>query len=86
MVIKIRCPWCDELTTYDPKNDIYTCACGTVIYLPTGAALSDPYKEWIRAYKEDTARKRTGTSGNRRSNKRKPPSPKRQWCAMYGDS
>jgi hypothetical protein len=73
MALKVRCPWCDELTTFDAETDTFSCVCGTTVKLPEGKAESDPYQGWGACYQSDLKRKRPDACSGTRGRKRKPP-------------
>ncbi len=84
MALKVRCPYCDELTTFDA--DTYNCLCGTTVKLPEGKAQSDPYQGWGKVYKADKARRRPdATSQSSRGRKHKKTTRPPRWGSDYGE-
>ncbi len=87
MALKVRCPYCDEQTTFDAKTDTYNCQCGTTVKLPAGKLQSDPYSDWGDVYQDDMQRKRPDAHntpskrGRKQKKKVRPPS----WGGNYGD-
>lgn len=88
MALKVRCVFCDEMTTYDQETDTYTCLCGTTIQLPAGKAESNPYSDWGKCFKSDMKRKRPDatSSNNNRGRKGKKKTGPALWGPYYGNS
>lgn len=86
MALKVRCPWCDELTTFDAETDTFSCVCGTTVKLPEGKATSNPYQGWGAVYEADRARRRPdATSSSNRGRKYKKKVRPPRWGSNYGD-
>lgn len=86
MALKVRCPYCDELTTFDTETDTFSCVCGTTVKLPEGKAQSDPYSGWQSVYESDKRRKRPdANSGSRGKKRKKPAKPPARFNCNYHD-
>ena len=86
MALKVRCPYCDELTTFDAETNAFNCICGTTVKLPEGKAESDPYQGWGACYSADLKRKRPDAHNSSNGRKRKQPAkPAARFNSNYYD-